>query len=114
MSQKMAGIKKIKTAQKTKLRSKPKVDGQEYLELYLMIKERDRLNRYNEVISETKQTTGEEIEELEQEFRKMQNKAGIINPDALYDPKLKTSDSQSQKLKKRKPSKPMKTMTINY
>ena len=112
MSQKMAGIKKIKTAQKTKLRSKPQVDGQEYLELYLMTKERDRLSRYHEVISETKETTVEEIEELEQEFRKLQGKAGIISPGGLDDTKVTTFDSQ--KPKKRKPSRPMKTMTIDY
>jgi len=113
MSQKIAGIKKIKTAQKTKLRSKPKVEGQEYLELYLMTKERGRLSRYHEVISETKETTEERIECLAQEFGKLERKVGITNPDSSTDVKATVPDSPPQH-NKRKPIRPMKTVVINY
>ena len=112
MSQKIAGIKKIKTAQKTKLRSKPKVEGQEYLELYLMTKERDRLRRYHEVISETIETTEEEIEERSKEFGKLEDKVGIIRPDSHSD--IKATGTNSPKHRKRKPVKPMKTVVIDY
>ena len=112
MSQKIGGIKKIKTAQKTKLSSKPKVEGQEYLELYLMTKKRDRLKRYHEVISETKECTAEEIEDLKQEFEKLERKAGITKPDSHSD--VKAAGTDSPKHKKRKPAKSMKTVVIDY
>ncbi|MFH1931895.1 MAG: hypothetical protein ABIN18_09940 [Pseudomonadota bacterium] len=112
MSQKIAGIKKIKTAQKTKLRSKPRVEGQEYLELYLMTKERNRLKRYHEVIDDTRLTTEEEMKELEKEYAKMERTAGVGNRDNSTD--VKAAAVVSQKHKKRKPSRPMKTMAIDY
>lgn len=112
MSQKMAGIKKIKTAQKTKLSSKPKVEGQEYLELYLMTKERDRLKRYHEVITETRESTVEEIEDVEQEFEKLEKKIGINRPDSHSE--VKAAASISRQHKKKKPAKSMKTVVIDY
>ena len=112
MSQKIGGIKKIKTAQKGKLRSKPKVEGQEYLELYLMTKERNRLKRYHEVIDDTRLTTEEEIKQLEKEYAKLERKAGINNPDSQAD--VKATVLESQKHKKRKPARPMKTVVIDY
>ncbi len=112
MSQKIGGIKKIKTAQKSKLSSKPKVENQEYLELYLMTKKRDRLKRYHEAISDTRDSTAEEIEDVEQEFEKLEKKIGINRPDSHSDVKATVSDSQQHK--KRKPSRAMKTMTIDY
>lgn len=112
MSQKIAGIKKIKTAQKTKLRSKPKVEGQEYLELYLMTKERNRLKRYHEVIDDTRLTTEEEIKELEKEYGKLERKAGITSPDSSTDVKATMPDGPQHK--KRKPIRPMKTVVIDY
>lgn len=112
MSQKIAGIKKIKTAQKTKLRSKPRVEGQEYLELYLMTKERNRLKRYHEVIDDTRQTAEEEMKELEKEYAKLERRAGVSTPDSQADVKATVSDSQ--KHKKRKPARPMKTVVMDY
>jgi len=112
MSQKISGIKKIKTAQKTKLHSKPRVEGQEYLELYLMTKERDRLKRYHEVITETKECTAEEIEDVEQEFEKLEKKIGITKPDSHSD--VKVAASISRQNKKKRPAKSMKTMVIDY
>ncbi|MDO9529582.1 MAG: hypothetical protein Q7J27_10545 [Syntrophales bacterium] len=112
MSQKISGIKKIKTAQKTKLHSKPRVEGQEYLELYLMTKARDRLKRYHEVITETRECTAEEIENVEQEFEKLEKKVGIDRPDSHSD--VKAAGTDSPKNKKRKPAKSMKTVVIDY
>lgn len=112
MSQKMAGIKKIKTAQKSKLHSKPRVEGQEYLELYLMTKERDRLKRYHEVIDDTRLITEEEIEEVEQEFEKLEKKVGINRPDSHSD--VKVAASISRQHKKKRPAKSMKTVVIDY
>ena len=112
MSQKIAGIKKIKTAQKTKLRSKPRVEGQEYLELYLMTKERNRLKRYHEVIDDTRLTTEEEIEELEKEYAKMERRAGVGNLDSQVSDKATVPHSQEHK--KRKPVRPMKTVVLDY
>ncbi len=112
MSQKIAGIKKIKTAQKAKLRSKPRVEGQEYLELYLMTKERNRLKRYHEVIDDTRLTAEEEIKELEKEYAKLERRAGVSKPDSHSDVKATVPDNP--KHKKRKPTKPMKMQVIDY
>jgi len=112
MSQKMAGIKKIKTAQKSKLSSKPKVENQEYMDLYLMTKKRDRLKRYHEAISDTRESTAEEIKEVEQEFGKLEKKIGINRPDSHSG--LKAAASISRQHKKERPAKPMKTMVIDY
>jgi len=112
MSQKMVGIKKIKTAQKSKLSSKPKLENQEYMELYLMTKKRDRLRRYHEAISDTREATAEEIEDVEQEFEKLEKKMGINRPDNYSD--VKVAASINQQHKKRSPAKPMKTVVIDY
>ncbi len=112
MSQKIGGIKKIKTAQKAKLRSKPRVEGQEYLELYLMTKERSRLKRYHEVIDDTRLTTVEEMKELEKEYAKLERRAGVNNPGSSTD--VKAAAVVSNTHKKRKPSRPMKTIAIDY
>ena len=112
MSQKMGGIRKIKTAQKAKLRSKPRLEGQEYLELYLMTKEKERMLRYHEVISETIENTEEDIKDLDNEFGKLRRKAGIAEPDSH--PGIEAAGTDSPKHKKRKPVKPMKTMVMDY
>ena len=113
MSQRLNGIRKIKTAQKAKLRSRPTAMGQEYLELFLMVKERERLQQYHEVLSSTRENTEEEIKDVEEEFGKLRKKVGINTPDSSQ-VDVKDHESDSQTFKKRKPKKAMKTVVIDY
>lgn len=112
MSQRIAGIRKLKTARRAKLRSKPKIEGQEYLELYLMTKEKERLQRYHEVISDTREITEDEIKDAEKEFGKLKKRVGIAELDSQTDVKATVSDGPQHK--KRKPIRPMKTVVIDY
>lgn len=74
------GIDNIRTAQKTRLRSKPKLPGSEYLELYLLEKNRDRYERERE-------TSGQLVKELEEDVKKLVRELPMMNsPDEAARP----------------------------
>lgn len=55
---------------KAKVHSKPKVSGQEYLDLYLMMKEKDRLEKFGEVMGNIQHQTAESWRHMTQEITK--------------------------------------------
>ena len=59
-----------KTSMKAKVRSKTPIPGQEYLELYLMIKEKERLEKFGKVMGNIQLETSDRWRDIKKEVRK--------------------------------------------
>jgi len=97
-----------KTNLKSKVRSKPKVGGQEYLELYLMAKEKERLEKIGQVIGRIQRQTAKSWREVERETAKI--KKSVLS---VEEKEIETK-RKPEKVRKRTPEKPMKIMVLDY
>jgi len=59
----MGGLADIKTSQKARVGSKPKTKGAEYLNVYMLLKEKERLESFGEVTGKTQAQAIEHWEE---------------------------------------------------
>jgi len=59
-----------KTSMKVKVRSKTPIPGQEYLELYLMKKEKERLEKFGKVMGKISLETADRWRDIKKEVRK--------------------------------------------
>ncbi len=59
-----------RTSVKAKIRSKTPIPGQEYLELYLMIKEKERLEKFGKVMGKIQLETSDRWKDVKKELRK--------------------------------------------
>jgi len=96
-----------KTNLKSKVRSKPKVEGQEYLDLYLMKKEKERLAKIGQVIGRIQRQTAKSWREVQEETAKI--KKSMLSEETEIETKRKV-----EKVRKITPRKPMKTMVLDY
>lgn len=97
-----------KTNLKCKVHSKPKVDGQEYLDLYLMTKEKERLEKFGQVTGRMQRQTAKNWREVQKEVAKAEK---TLSPteETRVEAKRKV-----EKTRKRAPKKPMKTIPLDY
>lgn len=105
MDKKMAGLLDIKTSQKAKIPSKSRGGGQEYLDLYLTIKERERLKSYNSVI-------GKSMKQIQANLQEIERKIEDMGKSLLQ--KNGRSISRGIAKKNQIPKKPLKTMILDY
>ena len=104
MEQEVRGITSIKTSQKSKVRSMPRAKGSEHLDLFLLGKNKARLEKEKtnvekrtlQVVQDLK-TIDEEISELEIEISGSEPKKTAV-----------------QAYKKKVPKKPMTVMRFDY
>ncbi len=72
------------TSLKTKVRSKPPIQGQEYLELYLMLKEKERLAKYGETMRRTQSEASKgwrhAVKEIQKKAASVEKAIGEILP----------------------------------
>ncbi|ODS34295.1 MAG: hypothetical protein SCARUB_00554 [Candidatus Scalindua rubra] len=59
-----------RTSMKAKVRSKTPIPGQEYLELYLMIKEKERLEKFGKVMGKIQLETSDRWRDIRKAVRK--------------------------------------------
>lgn len=105
MKQKASGLSNIKTSQKTKLHTIPKkVRDSDYLDLYLLAKERARLEQEKSVVDRRNGQLEENLEQLQQQIETLQKAA------AEEDGEVK----DKEKVKKKTSQKEWKTMTLEY
>jgi hypothetical protein len=97
-----------KTNLKCKVRSKPKVGGQEYLDLYLMTKEKERLEKIGQVIGRIQRQTAKSWREVEKETAKVK-KTVLSAGETGTEAKRKV-----EKTRKKTPQNPMKTIVLDY
>ncbi|MFQ5853296.1 MAG: hypothetical protein ACE5JU_22280 [Candidatus Binatia bacterium] len=106
-ARRIGGLADIKTSAKAKLRCKPPVEGQEYLDLYLMVKEKKRLEKFGDAMGKMGKQTAERWKDSVKEIAKAEKnlpQVGTVEPETKLE----------EKVEKRVPKKPVKTMSLGY
>ena len=68
---KLGGIRELRTAAKARMRSKPKAEGQEYLDMWVLARERARWGSLKRQAEKT-------VEEIEKELKKLQKALSAV------------------------------------
>ncbi|MDA2926047.1 hypothetical protein MYX78_02245 [Acidobacteria bacterium AH-259-G07] len=88
-----------KTSQTARLRSKPKIAGQEYLDLYLLMKQKERAEKYGDTLYKRQGGVSDEWKDMKKELYKMEKQLPEV-------PKGGTDDEEGEtKSKRKKPKK---------
>lgn len=104
MKKKASGLSDIKTTQGAKVRAMPKRQGANYLDLYVLTKEKARLEEEKSVVDKRKEQLESNIKELEREIETLTKT-------------LSQQDGQTvspERVKKKAPQKEWKTMPLEY
>ena len=104
MEQDIPGLTSIKTSQRAKVRSMPRGKGAEYLELFLLGKNKTRLEKEKINIEKRKVQVGENLKAVDQEISELEGEVSGKN----------RKETAAQQYKKMVPKKPMKMMKIEY
>lgn len=104
MGSKRRTVSDIKTALKAKVRSRPKVRGSEFLEMFILEKNKARLEQEKENIEKKRGQVDRDIEFIDEELEELR--------DAVD--QSKKFDRNTPKHKDSKAPKSIKTMTIDY
>lgn len=99
-----------KTSIRSRVHSKPKIKGQELLDLYLMIKQKDRAEKFGETIGKIQKQTADDWRKMKEEIADAQVDLKNKFPREV----LETKAERQKQSKKRTPKKPMKTIVIDY
>lgn len=59
-----------KTSLRAKLRSKPKIAGQEYLDMYLMMKEKERWEKFGKALAKSQERAADTWRDMRKELKK--------------------------------------------
>ncbi len=59
-----------KTSLRAKIRSKPKIAGQEYLDMYLMMKEKERWEKFGKSLAKSQERAGDTWRDMRKELKK--------------------------------------------
>lgn len=95
---------------KSKVHSKPKTQGQEYLDLYLSYKEKDRLERFGDVMKRLQQQTAENWRGIRNDIRRVQR--AVPREDAESSDTRAANESRT--LKNAGPKHPLKSQVWDY
>ena len=103
------------TSLKAKVKSKPPIAGQEYLELYLMIKEKARLEKFGDTIAKIQLQTGNQWKDMKKTLRKAEKTLPSVDEiQGIMDKKQKVSQGKDEKIKKRRMPSSLKTVDWSY
>ena len=97
--QQMPGVRDIKSIHSVGARSIPKVQRSSYLELYMLRREKDRLEKEIFAIDKRRNAANRQLISINRRIEKLQK-------EAHEEQKIKTYRSI--------PTRPLKTMAINY
>lgn len=107
------------TALKSKLHSKPKVEGQEYLDIYLMLKEKERTEKYGQTLGNIQFQTGKQWRDMKKALKKAKEdlpsleKVQGIKRDESIECQGKTSETENKEAGKKLPRN-VKTTKWSY
>jgi len=107
----MAGINKLRTAQKSRVRSMPRQEGAEYLDVFISQKRLERLERERENVSTRSQSIDEEYADVSAEVGKLQEKIGL---DCAASPAAARQTPAGRTKKKPRRMANMKKMDLSY
>lgn len=97
--QQVLGVRDVKSIHSTGARSIPKVQRASYLELYMLRREKDRLEKEIFALEKRKNSSTRRLDSINKRIEKLQRE--------VY-------DEQQIKTHRGLPTKPLKTMPINY
>ena len=97
-------VSDIKTALRSKVRSKPRVGGSEHLEMFVLEKNKARLEQEKENVEKRKTQIEKDIAVIDEELETLEDLTSETKGAAV----------NTAKHKKFVPPKPMKLMKINY
>ncbi|MCK4263447.1 MAG: hypothetical protein KAX27_00755 [Candidatus Aminicenantes bacterium] len=97
------------TSLKSKVHSKPKIVGQEYLDIYLMLKEKERTEKYGQTLGNIQYQTGKQWRDLKKVLKKakedlpsLEKVQGIKGEESIeYEGKI--SETENNEAKKKLP-----------
>jgi len=107
MGDKMRTVSDIKTALRAKIRSKPKVRGSEFLEMFILEKNKARLEQEGLNVDKKREQINKDIDFIDEELEELQNTV-----DRSTGSNLKADKQRLSKVSESK--KTMKTMSIEY
>lgn len=85
----LSGLREIKTIHSTKKRSIPRVQSSAYLDLYMLKKEKDRLEKEVYILDKRKKSMQKRLDEIDAEMKKLEEaeaKRPQANPGVLKKP----------------------------
>ena len=100
----MGGIQNLRTPMKARLRSKPKIEGQEYLDMYVMTRDRARWERMREQSGDTLKEIVKEMHKTSRDSPLMHDLTGQEKPDEQ--PVARAAGPR--------PARPMKKVPLDY
>ena len=107
------------TSLKSKVHSKPRIAGQEYLELYLMIKEKERLEKFGKTLGNIIHQTGKQwrdvkkvVKKAERDLPSVDEVQGIVGEEPI-EYQGKTSENENNEAKRKLPRN-IKTSKWSY
>ena len=105
------------TSLKSKVHSKPRIAGQEYLELYLMIKEKERLEKFGKTLGNIQHQTGKQwrdmkkvVKKAERDLPSVDEVMGVIGEEPI---KFQGKNSENKEAEKKMP-KNVRTTKWSY
>ena len=104
MSPILRTLSDIKTAVRSKVRSKPRVRGSEFLEMFILEKNKSRLEQEKANVGKRSDQIQKDISYIDEELQTLE--------DALSEGK--EDNGNRPKPNKRTPSKPIKVMKVEY
>ena len=99
-----------KTSLRAKLRSKPKIAGQEYLDMYLMVKEKERWEKYGKSLAKAQERAGDSWRDMRKEIKKTDE----ILPEHPEGVMKGPEEKKAEKKEPKKLAHKMKTVDWNY
>ena len=97
----LSGLREIRTMHSSKKRSIPRVQSSAYLDLYMLQKEKDRLEKEMCILDKRKKSTQKRLDEIDVEMKKLEEaetRGQQANPDEF----------------KKHPTKDWKSMAVKY
>lgn len=97
----LSGLREVRTMHSSKKRSIPRVQSSAYLDLYMLRKEKDRLEKEIYILDKRKKSMQKRMDEIDAEMKKLgeaETRRRQTNPEGF----------------KRSPAKDWKTMAIKY
>lgn len=103
------------TSLKSKVKSKPPIAGQEYLDTYLMIKEKARLEKLGETVAKMQLQTGRQWKDMKKALKKAEkNLPSVDEVQGIVDKQEEASRGKGEKVNKRKIPSNLKKVDWSY
>ncbi|MFZ2356413.1 MAG: hypothetical protein WAW67_01110 [Candidatus Omnitrophota bacterium] len=103
----ISGLRSIKSMHSSSKRSIPRVQSSAYLDLYMLRKEKDRLEKEIYILDKRKNETQKRLDDLNKEMEKLQKAETGRKESAANDPCLKLAGAADA-------GKEWKTMKLKY